>query len=48
MQIFFVILVKSIYIHSELFTSTTHLIDLLETEIDLSKQLEKSIETNKK
>jgi len=33
-------LIKSILIHSELFTSTTHLSQLLNTEIGLAKQLE--------
>ncbi|CAF1572864.1 unnamed protein product, partial [Adineta steineri] len=34
------LLIKSIFVHSELFTSTTHLTHLLNTEIELSKQLE--------
>ncbi len=36
----FLILIQSILIHSELFTSTTHLTQLLNTEIALAKQLE--------
>jgi hypothetical protein len=39
-QIFYVILFKSIFVHSELFTSTTHLTQLLNTEVELSYQLE--------
>jgi hypothetical protein len=39
-QIFFFVLIKLILIHSELFTSTTHLTQLLNTEIALSKKLE--------
>ncbi len=39
-HIFYLILIKSILVHSELFTSTTHLTHLLNTEIELSKQLE--------
>ena len=39
-QIFYLILIKSIFVHSELFTSTTHLTQLLNTEVELSKQLE--------
>jgi hypothetical protein len=39
-QIFSLILIKSILIHSELFTSTTHLTQLLKTEIALAKKLE--------
>jgi hypothetical protein len=36
----FLILIKSILVHTELFTSTTHLTQLLNTEIALAKQLE--------
>ncbi len=36
----FLILIQSILIHTELFTSTTHLTQLLNTEIALAKQLE--------
>ncbi len=36
----FLILIKPILIHTELFTSTTHLTQLLNTEIALAKQLE--------
>ncbi len=39
-QLCFLMLIKSILIHSELFTSTTHLSQLLNTEIGLAKQLE--------
>jgi hypothetical protein len=39
-QLCFLILIKSILIHTELFTSTTHLTQLLNTEIVLAKQLE--------
>ncbi len=39
-HIFYLVLIKSIVIHSELFTSTTHLTHLLNTEVELSKQLE--------
>jgi len=39
-QIYFFILIKSILIHSESFTSTTHLTQLLKTEITLAKKLE--------
>jgi hypothetical protein len=39
-HIFYLILIKSILIHSELFTSTTHLTYLLNTEIELARQLE--------
>jgi hypothetical protein len=39
-QIFFFLLIKSILIHSELFTSTTHLTQLLNTEIALAKKLQ--------
>jgi hypothetical protein len=39
-KICFLILIKSIFIESELFTSTTHLIQLLNTEIALAKELE--------
>jgi hypothetical protein len=39
-RIFSLILVKSILIHSESFTSTTHLTQLLNTEIALVKKLE--------
>jgi hypothetical protein len=38
--IFYLVLIKSIFVHSELFTSTTHLTHLLNTEIELSRQLE--------
>jgi hypothetical protein len=34
------IFIQSILVHSESFTSTTHLSHLLKTEIELSKQLE--------
>jgi hypothetical protein len=37
---FTLIIVKSIIVHGELFTSTTHLTQLLNTEIELAKQLE--------
>jgi hypothetical protein len=37
---FILTIVKSILVHGELFTSTTHLIKLLNTEIELAKQLE--------
>jgi hypothetical protein len=39
-QICFLILIKSILIHSDLFTSTTHLTQLLNTEIALANKLE--------
>ncbi|CAF3748838.1 unnamed protein product [Rotaria sordida] len=39
-QIFFFIIIKLILIHSESFTSTTHLTHLLNTEIVLAKKLE--------
>jgi len=39
-RIFSLLLVKSILIHSESFTSTTHLTQLLNTEIALAKKLE--------
>jgi len=39
-KIFFFLLIKSILIHSELFTSKTHLTQLLNTEIALAKKLE--------
>jgi len=39
-QLCFLILIQSILIHSELFTSTTHLTQLLNTEIALAKRLE--------
>jgi len=39
-HIFYLVLIKSIVIHSELFTSTTHLTHLLNTEVELAKQLE--------
>ncbi|CAF4241633.1 unnamed protein product [Rotaria sp. Silwood2] len=39
-QIFFFIIIKSILIRSESFTSTTHLTHLLNTEIALAKKLE--------
>jgi hypothetical protein len=39
-HIFYLILIQSILVHSELFTSTTHLTHLLNTEIELSRQLE--------
>jgi hypothetical protein len=39
-HIFYLILIKSILIHSESFTSITHLTHLLNTEIELSRQLE--------
>jgi hypothetical protein len=39
-QIFFFLLIKSLLIHSELFTSTTHLTELLNTEIALAQKLE--------
>ena len=39
-NIFATVLVQVIFVHSELFTSTTHLTQLLNTEIELSKQLE--------
>ena len=35
-----IVLIKSTLVHSELFTSTTHLTHLLDTEVELSKQLE--------
>ena len=34
------ILIKSILVYSELFTSTTHLTHLLNTEVELARQLE--------
>lgn len=37
----FFILIQSIFIYSESFTSTTHLTQLLKTEIALAKTLEK-------
>ncbi len=40
LQLCFLMLIKSILIHSELFTSTTHLTQLLNTEIALAKRLE--------
>ncbi|CAF3715350.1 unnamed protein product [Rotaria sp. Silwood1] len=43
-QIFFFIVIKSILIHSESFTSTTHLTHLLKTEIALAKTLETYLE----
>jgi len=39
-HIFYLVLIQSIVIHSELFTSTTHLTHLLNTEVELAKQLE--------
>jgi hypothetical protein len=39
-QLCLLILIQSILIHSELFTSTTHLTQLLNTEIALAKRLE--------
>lgn len=39
-HILYLLLIKSILIHSELFTSTTHLTHLLNTEVELSRQLE--------
>jgi hypothetical protein len=39
-QIVFFLLIKSLLIHSELFTSTTHLTQLLNTEIALAQKLE--------
>ena len=39
-HIFYLLLIQSIVVHSELFTSTTHLIQLLNTEIELARQLE--------
>jgi hypothetical protein len=39
-QLCFLILIKSMLIHSELFTSTTHLTQLLNTEIALANKLE--------
>ncbi|CAF0759590.1 unnamed protein product [Rotaria sordida] len=39
-HIFYLVLVKSIFVHSESFTSTTHLTHLFNTEVELSKQLQ--------
>lgn len=39
-KIFFFFLIKSTPIYSDLFTSTTHLFHLLNTEIGLANQLE--------
>ncbi|CAF3704453.1 unnamed protein product [Rotaria socialis] len=39
-QIFYFLLVKSLLVHSESFTSTTHLTYLFNTEVELAKQLE--------
>ena len=39
-HIFYLVLIQSILVHSELFTSTTHLTLLLNTEIELARQLE--------
>ena len=39
-HIFATVLVQAVFVHSELFTSTTHLTQLLNTEVELSKQLE--------
>jgi hypothetical protein len=39
-QICFFILIKSILIHTESFTSTTHLTQLFKTEIGLANKLE--------
>jgi len=39
-HIFYLVLIKSILIHSESFTSITHLTHLLNTEVELSRQLE--------
>jgi hypothetical protein len=39
-QLCFLILIKSILIHTESFTSTTHLTQLLNTEIALANKLE--------
>jgi hypothetical protein len=38
--IFYLVLIKSILVSSELFTSTTHLTYLLNTEVELFRQLE--------
>ena len=42
-SIFFLLLTQSILIHSELFTSTTHLTQLLNTEIALAKKLQEHL-----
>ena len=34
------ILIKSLFIHGEFFTSTTHLTQILNTEVELAKRLE--------
>lgn len=39
-HLFCLILIKSILIRSESFTSTTHLTHLLNTEVELARQLE--------
>jgi hypothetical protein len=39
-QLFYLVLIKLILVSSELFTSTTHLTQLLNTEVELSRQLE--------
>ena len=39
-HILYLVLIQSILVYSELFTSTTHLTQLLNTEIELARQLE--------
>ena len=39
-HVIYLLLVKSILVHSESFTSTTHLTYLLNTEVELARQLE--------
>lgn len=42
--IFCLILIKSVLIHSESFTSITHLTHLFNTEVELARQLETYLE----
>ena len=44
-HLIFFILIKSILVYSELFTSTTHLTYLLNTEVELARQLESYLKT---
>ena len=46
--IFYLLLIKSIFVHSETFTSTAHLTHLLNTEIELARQLEAYLEEDYK
>lgn len=43
LQIFFLVFIQSYVIYCELFTSTSHLTQLLNTEIALSKSLERHL-----